>query len=71
MVALAQRADLAALGACGGLLRRDAEHFGMGPAVVLGQDLTEAAGPVRHGAVADLATGDRQLGNDHREAAGR
>jgi|GEM_PF-3238966 hypothetical protein len=22
----------------------DAEHFGMGPAVVLGQDLTEAAG---------------------------
>ena len=57
--------------ACGGLLRRDAEHFGMGPAVVLGQDLTEAAGPVRHGAVADLATGDRQLGNGHREAAGR
>jgi hypothetical protein len=27
--------------------------------------------PVRDGAVADLATGDRQLGNDHREAAGR
>ncbi len=26
------------------------------PAAVLGQDLTEAAGPVRHGAVADLAT---------------
>ena len=51
------------------LLRRDAEHFGMGPAVVLGQDLTEAARPVRHGAVADLATGDRQLGNGHREAA--
>src|ERR1039457_7497734 len=43
----------------------------MGPAVVLGQDLTEAAGPVRHGALADLATGDRQLGNGHREAAGR
>jgi hypothetical protein len=43
--------------ACGGLLGRDAERFGMGPAVVLGQDLTEAAGPVRHGAVADLATG--------------
>jgi len=37
--------------------------FGMGPAVVLGQDLTEAAGPVRYGAVADLATGDWQLGN--------
>ena len=43
----------------------------MGPAVVLGQDLTEAAGPVRHGAVADLATGDRQLGDGHGEAAGR
>jgi hypothetical protein len=71
VVALAQRAGLASLGACTGLLRRDAEHFGMGPAVVLGQDLTEAAGPVRHGAVADLATGDRQLGNGHREAAGR
>ena len=42
----------------------------MGPAVVLGQDLTEAAGPVRHGAAADLATSDRQLGNGHREAAG-
>jgi hypothetical protein len=28
------------------LLGRDAERFGMGPAVVLGQDLTEAAGPV-------------------------
>ncbi len=57
--------------ACGGLLGRDAERFGMGPAVVSGQDLTEAAGPVRHGALADLATGDRQLGNGHREAAGR
>jgi hypothetical protein len=44
----------------------DAERRGMGPAVVLGQDLTEAAGPVRHGAVADLAAGD-----GHREAAGR
>jgi hypothetical protein len=28
----------------------------MGPAVVPGQDLTQAAGPVRDGAVADLAT---------------
>jgi hypothetical protein len=43
----------------------------MGTAVMLGRDLTEAAGPVRHGALADLATGDRQLGNGHREAAGR
>jgi MFS family permease len=57
--------------ACGGLPGRDAERCAVGPAVVLGQDLTEAAGPVRHGAVADLATGDRQLGNGHREAAGR
>ena len=56
--------------ACGGLLGRDAERFGMGPAVVLGQGLTEAARPVRHGALADLATGDRQLANGHREAAG-
>jgi hypothetical protein len=39
--------------ACGGYWY--AECFGMGPAVVLGQDLTEAAGPLRHGAVADLA----------------
>jgi hypothetical protein len=51
------------------LLGRYAERFAMGPAVVLDQDLTEAAGPVRDGAVADLATGDRQLGNGHREAA--
>ena len=53
------------------LLGREAERFGMGPAVVLGQDLTEAAGPVRDGPVADLATGNRQLGNGHREATGR
>jgi len=43
----------------------------MGPAVVLGQDLGEGAGPVGDGALADLAAGDRQLGNGHREAAGR
>jgi len=57
--------------ACGGLPGRDTERFGMEPAVVPGQDLAEAAGPVRHGALADLATGDRQLGNGHRETAGR
>jgi hypothetical protein len=34
----------------------EGERFGMGPAIVLGQDLTEAAGPVGDGAVADLAT---------------
>ena len=49
----------------------DVKRFGMGPAVVLGQDLGEGAGPVRDGAVADLAAGDRKLGNGHREAAGR
>ena len=37
----------------------EVERFGMGPAVVLCQDLTEVAGPVRDGAVADLAAGDR------------
>jgi hypothetical protein len=42
----------------------------MGPAVVLGQDLAEAAGPVRDGAAADLAAGNRKLGDGHRETAG-
>ena len=53
------------------LPRCELERFGMGPAVVLGQDLGEGAGPVGDGALADLAAGDRQLGNGHREAAGR
>ena len=43
----------------------------MGPAVVLGQDLAKTAGPVRHRSVADLATGDWQLGDGHGETAGR
>jgi hypothetical protein len=47
------------------------KRFGMGPAVVLGQDLGEGARPVGDGAVADLAAGDRKLGNGHGEAAGR
>jgi hypothetical protein len=47
------------------------EHFGMGPAVVLGQDFTESTGTVRDGAVADLAAGDRQMGNGHGETARR
>ena len=55
----------------GGLPGGQAERFGMGPAVVLGQGLAEAAGPVRHGAAADLAAGERQLGNGDGEAAGR
>ena len=53
------------------LPRCELERFGMGPAVVLGQDLGEGAGPVGDGALADLAAGDGQLGNGHREAAGR
>jgi len=43
----------------------------MGPAVMLGQDLSEGTGPVSDGAIANLAAGDRKLGNGHREAAGR
>jgi hypothetical protein len=42
----------------------------MGPAVVLGQDLAEAAGSVRDGAAADLAAGNRKMGYGHRETAG-
>ena len=49
----------------------DVKRFGMGPAVMLSQDLSEVAEPVRDGAVADLAAGDRKLGNGYREAAGR
>jgi hypothetical protein len=37
----------------------------MGPAVVLGRDLGDGAGPVSDGPVADLAAGDRKLGNGH------
>jgi hypothetical protein len=48
----------------------EAERFGMGPAVVLGQDLAEVPGPVGDGAVADLAARDRKMGDGHREAAG-
>ena len=43
----------------------------MGPAVVLGYDLSEGSGPVGDRPVTDLAAGDRKLGNGHREAAGR
>jgi hypothetical protein len=52
------------------LLGGDSEGLGMGPAVMLSQDLADVAGPVGEGAVADLAAGDRHLGNGHREAAG-
>ena len=49
----------------------EVKRFGMGPAVVLGQDLTEVARTVGDGTVADLAAGNRKLGNGHRETAGR
>jgi hypothetical protein len=42
----------------------------MGPAVVLGQHLADVTGPVCDGAVADLAAGDREMGDGHGEAAG-
>ena len=48
---------------------RDSERFGVGPAVVLGQDLADLPWPVRDGAVADMAARDRKMGNGHREAA--
>ena len=47
-----------------------AECFGVGPAVVLGQRFAESAGRVGHGALADLAAGDRKLGDGDRETAG-
>jgi len=46
-----------------------AERFGVGPAVMLGQHLADVAGPVGEGAVTELAAGDRQVGDGHREAA--
>jgi hypothetical protein len=57
-------------GSPGSLRGRDAERFGVSPAVVLGQHLTEVAGPVGDGAVADLTARDRELGNGHGKAAG-
>src|SRR5258707_14064291 len=57
-------------GSPGSLPGRDAERFGVSAAVVLGQHLTEVAGPLGDGAVADLTARDRELGNGHGEAAG-
>jgi hypothetical protein len=59
-----------AAGLGGWLTRGDGEHFWVGPAIVLGQDLAESAGRVGDGPVADLAARDRQKGNRHGEAAG-
>ena len=39
------------------------ECFRMDPAVMRSQDLTDVAWPVGEGAVADLAVGNRQMGN--------
>jgi hypothetical protein len=75
------RLGLTAVGvdSCGGLVRGlrgqlsgcEVECCGMGAAVVPGQDLGEGAGPVRDGVLADLAAGDRQMGDGHGEAADR
>jgi hypothetical protein len=48
----------------------EAGRFGMGPAVVPGQDFAEVRGPVGGGAVAELAAPDRGMGDGHGEAAG-
>ena len=49
---------------------KNGKRPGMGPAVVLGQDLAEAAGAIGDRAVADLAACDGQMGNGDGEAAG-
>ena len=56
--------------AVGPLPGREAERFRMGPAVVLGQDVTEAARPVGNALIADLAACHRKMGHGHREPAG-
>jgi hypothetical protein len=53
------------------LLGGEAERFGMDPAVVLGQRFAEGAGAVGHGALADLAAGDRKLGDSDRNTTRR
>ncbi len=49
---------------------REAELFGVRPAVVLGQDLAGFARLVGDGAAADLAAHDRKLRDGHWEPAG-
>jgi hypothetical protein len=53
----------------GRLPGRQAKRFRMGPTVVLGQNLAEAAGPVRDSTAAGLAARDRKTSNGHRETA--
>jgi hypothetical protein len=52
------------------LPRGEAECFGVGAAVVLGQGLAEGAGPVGDGAAADLAAREGKAGDGDREAPG-
>lgn len=47
----------------GVLLGGGGPALGMDPAVVVGQGLAECAGPAGHRALADLAAGDRELGD--------
>ena len=54
----------------GRLPGRQAERFGRDLVVVPGQDLAEAARPVRDGAAADPAARDRKMGNGHGQTAG-
>lgn len=52
------------------LPRGEAQLFRVVAAVVLGQDLADLARRVGDGAMADLAAGERKLGDGHGEAAG-
>src|SRR6516164_483222 len=49
--------------ACGPLPGGEAKRFRMGAAVVLGQNVAEAARPVGHGLAADLAACHRKMGH--------
>ena len=57
-------------GGFGPLSGRHAKRLGVGPAVVLGQDLAESAGAVGDCLVADLASGDWKVSNGDGEASG-
>jgi hypothetical protein len=61
---------LASGGGFGMLPGQDGKRPGMGPTVVLGQDLAETAGAIGDRAVADLAACDGKMGNGDGEAAG-
>ncbi len=58
---MAASAD-SAEGLRGRLPGRQAERFGIGPVVVLGQDLAEVRGPAGEGAVAELAAREAEGG---------